>query len=130
MSNTNMDILNPEFWAQSFEEIHSGKYTLQNQVSRKFEKVIGEVGDTVNVPIVPSSTASDYDGGEITTVDGITQSTVIVTLDKSKEADFMLTGKDYSLNTYDLITTYGVSKAEAEEFKKQLLEAGATVDVK
>lgn len=113
MSNTNMDALYPEFWAQAFEEIHSGKYTLQNQVSRKFESVLGQMGDTVNVPIVPSSTASDYDGGEVTTVDGITQSTVPVILDKSKKANFELTGKDYSLSPYDLISTYGVSKAEA-----------------
>ena len=113
MSNTNMDALYPEFWAQAFEEVHSGKYNLQNQVSRKFEKVIGQMGDTVNVPIVPSSTATDYDGGEVTSVDGITQSTEQVILNKSKKANFELTGKDYSMSPYDLISTYGVSKAEA-----------------
>jgi len=108
-----MDLIYPEFWAQAFEEIHTGKYTLQNQVSRKFEAIVGQMGDTVNVPIIPSSTAVDYDGGEVTTVDGITQSTAQVILNKSKKANFELTGKDYSMSPYDLISTYGIAKAEA-----------------
>jgi hypothetical protein len=113
MGNTNMDLLYPEFWAQSFEEIHPGKYNLHNNVSRKLESVVGQFGDQVNVPITPSSVASDYDGGEVTTTDDITQATVPVKLDKSKKANFTLSGKDYSLSPYDLIQSYGVSKAES-----------------
>lgn len=113
MANQNMDYLYPEFWASSFEEIHPGKYTLHNEVSRKFDAVIAQKGDTVNVPIMPSSTASDYDGGEVTSVSGTTQSTEQVILNNSKKANFELTGKDYSMSPYDLISTYGVSKAEA-----------------
>ena len=113
MSNSNMDYLFPEFWAQAFEEIQAGKYTLQNSVSRKFESVIGQMGDTVNVPIIPTSTASDYDVDADITPDNTAQSTEQVILNKSKKANFYLSSKDYSLSPYDLIQTYGISKAEA-----------------
>jgi hypothetical protein len=113
MGNTNVDLLYPEFWAQAFEEIHPGKYNLHNEVSRKFENQVADFGDKVNVPIVPNSEASDYDGSEVTTTDEVTQAAVEVALDKSKKANFSLKGKEYTMSPYDLIQTYGVSKAES-----------------
>lgn len=113
MPNTGIDYLYPEFWAQAFDEIQPGKYNLQNSVSRKFEGLIGNMGDTVNVPIMPTSTASDYDGGEVTSTDSTTQSTVQVILNNSKKANFELKSGEYSMSAYDLIQNYGISKAEA-----------------
>jgi len=113
MGNTNMDLLFPEFWAASFEEIHAGKYTLQNQVSRKFDSKIAEKGDQVNVPLLPSANGHEYSGGEVTTTSDITQSTVPVILNRGFAENFTLEGKDYSLSPYDLISTYGVACAEA-----------------
>lgn len=113
MANTNIDLTYPEFWAQSFEELMTGQYELQNYVSRKFESAIGQMGDTVNVPIVPSASASTYDvDGEIS-FSSITQVTKQVVLDQSKNASFILNSKEYSLSAYNLMENYGIPHAQA-----------------
>jgi hypothetical protein len=113
MANTNMDVLIPEWWAQSFDALDIGEYNLQNFVSRKYEKQIGNIGDTVNVPITPDfGTADDWTpGGTITTSD-IAQENVQVVLDQSKRKTFRLNDTDQSLAPYDLIETYGVPAAK------------------
>jgi len=113
MSNTNMDVLYPEFWAASFDALDIGEYGLPALVSRDVEPLIANSGDTVNVPITPDlGTADDWTPGDTISGTGITQQTVPVTLDKSKKKTITLNGAELSKSPYDLIQMYGVPLAK------------------
>lgn len=111
-ANTNTESLNPEFWFGAFDMINKGAYQLQNQVSRGFGSQIQNQGDTVNVPIAPTLTATDWAPGATITPSAVTQETVSVVLDKSKRTTFNITGKEQSLGAYDLIQQWGVPAVE------------------
>ena len=114
MSNTNIDYLFPEFWAAAFDEGNDLRgYNLQEFFSRNFESQLGEKGDTVNVPLVPSMTAADWTPGDAITASGITQTVAQLILNKSKKTTINLTSKELSLSAYDLVKNYGVPMAEA-----------------
>ena len=114
MSNSNIDALYPEFWAAAFDELNVGEYGMQNRVSRKYDGTLGQSGDTVNVPIsVDFGDADDWTPGDSISASNITQTTVAVTLDKSKKKTINLTGKELSLSPYDLIQSYGSGMAKS-----------------
>lgn len=114
MANSNIDALYPEFWAAAFDELNVGEYGMQNRVSRKYDGTLGQSGDTVNVPIsVDFGDADDWTPGDPITASNITQTTVAVTLDKSKKKTINLTGKELSLSPYDLIQSYGSGMAKS-----------------
>ena len=112
--NSGMDALYPEFWAGAFDELDKGQYNFQNMVSRKYEEKLGNMGDTVNVPLAPDVTdAEDWAPGGAITATAISQETVSVILNQSKRKTFALTGTELSLSPYDLMKTYGTPHAEA-----------------
>jgi hypothetical protein len=114
MSNTNMDYLYPEFWAQSFESLNVGEYNLQNLISRNFEGQIANYGQKINVPLqVDFSDADAWAPGDSITATGITQTEAEVSLDKSYKKTINLTAKDLSLSPYDLISNYGEGMAKS-----------------
>jgi hypothetical protein len=114
MSNTNMDYLYPEFWAQSFESLNAGEYNLQNLISRNFEGQIANYGQKINVPLaVDFSDADSWAPGDTITATGITQTEAEVSLDKSYKKTINLTAKDLSLSPYDLISNYGEGMAKS-----------------
>lgn len=108
MSNTNMDYLYPEFWAQSFDAINPGEYNLQNLVSRNFDAQIANYGQKINVPLaVDFGDADAWAPGGSIIADGITQTEAEVALNKSYRKTINLTAKDLSMAPYDLISNYG-----------------------
>jgi len=78
-----MDLLYPEFWAASFDELDIGEYGFQNLVSRDVEPLVANFGTKVNVPIQPDMDAETWTPGSTITADDIAQTEVEVSLDKS-----------------------------------------------
>jgi len=112
-ANTNVDLLYPEFWAAAFDEVNKGMFNLQNQVNRDYENQVANFGDTVNVPVSPTFTASTWTPGSAISAGAVTQETKPVILDKSKSVPFGINGKEMSMSAYDLIKSWGVPAAEA-----------------
>lgn len=113
MAITLSEVLIPEFWASSFDEVNAGEYQLQNLVSRQFESQVGQMGDVVNVPIQPDFAAIDWTPGDSISGQAATQTTAAITLNKSKRSTINLTGRELSLSAYDLITSYGAGLAKS-----------------
>lgn len=114
MANTTMNVLFPEFWAQSFDQADVGNYNLQNLVNRDTESLIGKAGDTVNVPISPDfGDAGNWTPGDTITPSGTTQTTAQVILDQSKQQVRGFTDAELSMSQYNLIESYGVPMAKS-----------------
>lgn len=134
MANTNMDLLYPEFWAASFDNLDMGEYQFQNLVSRNVEPQIANFGTKVNVPIQPDMDAEDWTPGSTITADDIAQTEVEVSLDKSKKTTINLNGTELTKSAYDLIETYGVPMAKSilvavnQEIYKELLSSTNFLD--
>ena len=104
----------PEFWASAFasESFDAGEYNLQNLISRKYESTIGEVGDTVNVPLIPDMDAGDWNPGDAISATAVDQKSAQIILNKSKKVTIGLNGKELSLTPYELIETYAIPMAK------------------
>src|SRR6056297_1071727 len=113
MANTNMDLLYPEFWAASFDELDIGEYGFQNLVSRDVEPLVANFGTKVNVPIQPDMDAETWTPGSTITADDIAQTEVEVSLDKSYKKTINLNGTEMTKSAYDLVQTYGVPMAKS-----------------
>lgn len=113
MANTGITDLIPTYFANGFDEMDVGEYTLPMDVSRKFEQKVGNNGDTVTVPLVPSFSAKDYTPGSDITKNNVTQETVNLVLNKSKNVTFLLTDRELSLTLYELRETYAKPAMEA-----------------
>jgi len=114
VTNVNMDYLYPEFWAAGFDDLDIGEYNLQNFVNRDAQSLLASFGDTVNVPITPDfGEASDWVPGATITPSNTTQTTAIVTLDKSKQEARGFNDKELSLSKYDLIKSYAAPMAKS-----------------
>lgn len=135
MSNTNVDLLYPEFWAASFDSLDMGEYQLQNLVSRQYESQVGQAGDQVNVPVaVDFSSADSWTPGDSISGTNITQTTAAIVLNKSFKKGINLTGREMSLSGYNLMDSYGVPLAKSivktvnEEIYKEALSSTYWVD--
>lgn len=134
MANTNTDLLYPEFWAAAFDDLDMGEYNFQNLVSRDVEPLIANFGTKVNVPLQPDMDAEDWTPGDSISADGITQSEVEVSLNKSKKKTIGLNGTEMTKSAYDLIQTYGVPMAKSiltsvnTEIYKELLSSTNFLD--
>ncbi len=113
MSNTGITDLIPTYFANGFDEMDAGEYSLPLDVSRKFESKVGNNGDTVTVPLIPEFEAKDYTPGSDITKNNVTQETVDLVLNKSKNVTFDLTDKELSLTLYELRETYAKPAMEA-----------------
>ncbi len=114
MANTNMDYLYPEFWAAGFDALDVGEYNLQNLVSRDVEAQLAQHGDTVNVPITPDfGDAAEWTPGSNITPSDTTQSTVVVSLDKSRQQVRGFNDKELTMSKYNLIDNYAAPMAKS-----------------
>jgi len=114
MPNTNIDLLYPEFWLSSFDELDTGVYNFQNLVSRSAEGQLANAGESVTVPLAYDfGEADDWTPGSTIVPSDIAQQTKTVTLDNSKRKTFTLSGSDLSKSPYMLIEEYGVGAAKS-----------------
>jgi hypothetical protein len=108
-----MDLLYPEFWAASFDELDMGEYGFQNLVSRDVEPLVANFGTKVNVPIQPDMDAETWTPGDAISASDIAQTEVEVSLNKSYKKTINLNGTEMSKSAYDLVQTYGVPMAKS-----------------
>ena len=114
MSNTNQDLLRPEFWAASFDMLDVGEYGLHKRVSNSLTATLANYGDKVTVPLsVDLGQADDWVAGEAIVATSVNQEVSALELNQSKRKTFTLTGADLSLTPYNLIEKYGQSAAKS-----------------
>ncbi len=109
-----------------------GNLVMGNLVNRNYEPVLGQAGDTVNVPIPPALVANNIaEGGTVTTQNPDLGNAQIV-LNKHVEATFLVPDVTKALAVPDLLTTYlqPAVVAIAEKIERDLLNlyAGFTAN--
>ena len=127
----NLDALYPEFWASAFasESFDAGEYQMQNLISRKYENILGEAGDTVNVPLIPAMDATDWTPGDDISATAVDQKSAQIVLNKSKKVTIGLNGKELSLTPYELMNSYaepmakGIIKSVNDAIYKEALKS-------
>ena len=109
-----------------------GNLVMGNLVNRNYEPVLGQAGDTVNVPITPALVANNIaEGGTVTTQNPSLGNAQIV-LNTHVEATFLIPDVTKTLTAPDLLMTYmqPAVVAIAEKIERDLLNlyAGFTVN--
>ena len=109
-----------------------GNLIMGNLVNRNYEPVLGQAGDTVNVPIAPALVASNIaEGGTVTTQNPSLGNAQIV-LNTHVEATFLIPDVTKVLAVPDLLMTYmqPAVVAIAEKIERDLLNlyAGFTAN--
>lgn len=105
-----------------------GNLVMGNLVSRNYEPVLGQAGDTVNIPIVPSMTANNIaEGGTVTTQNPNLGNAQIV-LNTHAEATFQIPDVTKVLAVPDLLRIYmePAVVAIAEKIETDLLNLYAS----
>ena len=135
MSNTNVDLLYPEFWAASFDSLDMGEYQLQNLFSRQYESKMANYGTSVDVPIQPDfGDATAWVPGGTITASNTTQVIQQIKLDKSFRQTRTLNGTEMTKSKYDLIESWGIPAAKSiittvnKEIYKEALSSPYWVD--
>src|SRR3970040_1190832 len=83
-----------------------GNLIMGNLVNRNYEPVLGQAGDTVNIPIIPSMVANNIaEGGTVTTQNPNLGNAQIV-LDTHAEATFLIPDVTKVLAVPDLLALY------------------------
>lgn len=92
------------------------------RVRRDFDSEVAQYGKVVQVPTIGSLSANDKTGGSDVTIQDATSSSVSVTLNKHKEATFIIEDIDAALSRNDLLQAYMGSavKALAEKIEDDL----------
>jgi hypothetical protein len=100
-----------------------GNLVMGNLVNRNYEPELGQAGDTINVPIIPTLTANNIaEGGTVTTQNPSLGNAQIV-LNTHAEATFLIPDVTKVLAVPDLLTTYlqPAVVAIAEKVERDLL---------
>ena len=106
-----------------------GNLVMGNLVSRNYEPVLGQAGDTVNIPIVPSMVANNIaEGGTVTTQNPSLGNAQIV-LNTHAEATFQIPDVTKVLAVPDLLRIYmePAVVAIAEKIETDLLNLYASL---
>lgn len=96
---------------------------LVKRVNRNYEEEVAQYGKTVQIPFYGALTANDKTAGSDVTVQDATSTSVSVTLNKHKEATFIIEDIDKALSRGDLLQGYMGSAitALAEKVETDLL---------
>ncbi len=84
----------------------AGNLVLGNLVNRNYEPVLGQAGDTVNVPIPPALTANNLAEGNSVSAQNPDLINAQIVLNKHLEATFQVPDVTKALATPDLLRTY------------------------
>ena len=101
----------------------AGNLVMGNLVNRNYEPVLGQAGDTVNVPIPPALTANNLAEGDAVNPQNPDLTTAQIVLNKHLEATFQVPDVTKVLATPDLLRTYmqPAVAAIAEKIETSLL---------
>jgi hypothetical protein len=100
-----------------------GNLIMGNLVNRNYEPVLGQAGDTVNVPITPALVANNIAEGGTVTPQNPNLGNAQIVLNTHVEATFLIPDVTKALAVPDLLTTYmhPAVVAIAEKIERDLL---------
>jgi hypothetical protein len=96
----------PQIWANTALEILRNKVVLAKLVTRDSDIAAFQVGDTLNVPYPGSMVANDKAANSSVTLQAPTSTTTSLTLNKHKEASFVLEDRFAATANQDVIARY------------------------
>lgn len=115
----------PQIWANTALEVLRNKVVLAKLVTRDSDIAAFQVGDTLNIPYPGTFAANDKAANTAVTMQVPTSTTTQVTLDKHKEASFIVEDAARALANQDIIARYMEAAVIpiAEQIETDLLAA-------
>ena len=96
----------PQIWANTALEILRNRVVLAKLVTRDSDIAAFQVGDTLNIPYPGAFTANDKAANTAVTLQVPTATTTTVTLNKHKEASFLVEDAARATSNQDIIARY------------------------
>ena len=118
----------PQIWANTALEVLRSKIVLAKLVTRDSDIAAFQVGDTLNIPYPGAFTANDKAANTPVTLQVPTATTTTVTLNKHKEASFLIEDAVRATANQDVMDRYMKAAVIplAEQIESDLMAAGAT----
>jgi hypothetical protein len=118
----------PQIWANTALEILRNKVVLAKLVTRDSDVAAFQVGDTLNVPYPGAMVANDKSADTAVTLQAPTSTTTTLTLNKHKEASFILEDRFAATANQDVISRYidAAVIAIAEQIEKDIFSTAIT----
>jgi hypothetical protein len=118
----------PQIWANTALEILRNKVVLAKLVTRDSDIAAFQVGDTLNVPYPGAMVANDKSANTAVTLQAPSSTTTTLTLDKHKEASFILEDRFAATANQDVIARYldAATIAIAEQIEKDIFTTAVT----
>lgn len=118
----------PQIWANTALEILRNKVVLAKLVTRDSDVAAFQVGDTLNIPYPGSMVANDKALNTSVTLQTPSSTTTSLTLNKHKEASFILEDRFAATANQDVIARYldAATIAIAEQVETDLFAAAST----
>lgn len=118
----------PQIWANTALEILRSKIVLAKLVTRDSDIAAFQVGDTLNIPYPGAFTANDKAANTPVTLQVPTATTTTVTLNKHKEASFLIEDAVRATANQDVMDRYMKAAVIplAEAIESDLMAIGAT----
>jgi hypothetical protein len=118
----------PQIWANTALEILRNKVVLAKLVTRDSDVASFQVGDTLNIPFPGSMVANDKAANTAVTLQSPTSTTTSLTLNKHKEASFVLEDRFAATANQDVIARYIDASviAIAEQIETDIFSVAST----
>lgn len=115
----------PQIWANTALEVLRNKVVLAKLVTRDSDIAAFQVGDTLNIPYPGTFTANDKSANTAVTLQAPTATTTTLTLDKHKEASFLVEDAARATANQDIMARYMEAAVIpiAEQIESDLLAA-------
>lgn len=115
----------PQIWANTALEVLRNKVVLAKLVTRDSDIAAFQVGDTLNIPYPGTFTANDKTANTAVTLQTPTATTTTLTLDKHKEASFLVEDAARATANQDIMARYMEAAVIpiAEQIETDLLTA-------
>jgi hypothetical protein len=115
----------PQIWANTALEVLRNKVVLAKLVTRDSDIAAFQVGDTLNIPYPGTFTANDKSANTAVTLQTPTATTTTLTLDKHKEASFLVEDAARATANQDIMARYMEAAVIpiAEQIESDLLAA-------
>jgi hypothetical protein len=96
----------PQIWANTALEVLRNKVVLAKLVTRDSDIAAFQVGDTLNIPYPGAFTANDKSANTAVTLQAPSATTTTLTLDKHKEASFLVEDAARATANQDIMARY------------------------
>lgn len=116
----------PEVWSQDFIRETNPRLVMANLVKR-YDREIAKMGDTIHIPTITNLSANDKVAGLPVSPQAVTETEVLLTIDKHKETSFVIEDALKVQSDADLMREYtetaGIAQSEAVDDDLAVLAA-------